>query len=84
MCGHEPCPIIHSLTLAHVLTDPHDHGCVVVHGHTIFEGVDERPNRIGIDTGAYRTGVLTSLGVEGDRRWYLATGEGSAREARRG
>ena len=27
--------------------------------------VDERPNRIGIDTGAYRTGVLTALGIEG-------------------
>ena len=24
-----------------------------------------RPNRIGIDTGAYRTGVLTALAIEG-------------------
>ena len=65
------------------LSDAHDHGCVVVHGHTIFEAVDERPNRIGIDTGAYRTGVLTALAVEGDRRWYLATGAGSAQDSRR-
>jgi serine/threonine protein phosphatase 1 len=55
------------------LSDAQDHGCVVVHGHTIFDGVDERPNRIGIDTGAYRTGILTAFAVEGERRWYLST-----------
>ena len=44
------------------LDDETDHGCVVVHGHTITEAVDERANRIGLDTGAYRTGVLTALG----------------------
>ena len=49
------------------LLDDSDHGFVVVHGHTICEQVEERPNRIGIDTGAYRTGVLTALGIEGDR-----------------
>ena len=56
------------------LFDESDHGCVVVHGHTITEEVEERRNRIGIDTGAYRTGVLTALAVEGERRWYLQTG----------
>jgi serine/threonine protein phosphatase 1 len=35
--------------------------------------VEERPNRIGIDTGAYRTGVLTALALEGTERWYLDT-----------
>jgi serine/threonine protein phosphatase 1 len=50
-----------------------DHGLVVVHGHTISEGVDERPNRIGIDTGAYRTGTLTALAIEGEDRWTLDT-----------
>src|SRR4249919_279329 len=50
-----------------------DHGMVVVHGHTISESVDERANRIGIDTGAYRTGVLSALAVEGARRWVLDT-----------
>jgi serine/threonine protein phosphatase 1 len=39
------------------LSDAKEHGFVVVHGHTIEEDVQERPNRIGIDTGAYRTGV---------------------------
>jgi len=56
------------------LFDDSDHGCIVVHGHTIREGVEERPNRIGIDTGAYRTGVLTALVIEGDQRRYLQTG----------
>src|SRR5436190_5158508 len=50
-----------------------DHGFVVVHGHTISDGVDERPNRIGIDTGAYRTGTLTALAMEGEERWTLDT-----------
>jgi serine/threonine protein phosphatase 1 len=57
------------------LADETDHGCVVVHGHTIREDVEERINRIGIDTGAYRTGVLTALAIEGDQRWYLDTRE---------
>ena len=51
-----------------------DHGFVVIHGHTISDGVDEQPNRIGIDTGAYRTGVLTALALEGEERWTLDTG----------
>jgi serine/threonine protein phosphatase 1 len=55
------------------LFDDTDHGCIVVHGHTINDEVQEKPNRIGIDTGAYRTGVLTALAIEGDRRWYLQT-----------
>lgn len=55
------------------LSDDSDHGFVVVHGHTITKGVDEQVNRIGIDTGAYRSGVLTALAIEGDRRWFLDT-----------
>jgi serine/threonine protein phosphatase 1 len=50
-----------------------DHGYVVVHGHTISEAVEERPNRIGIDTGAFASGRLTALGLEGTARWYLET-----------
>ena len=59
------------------LLDDTDHGCVVVHGHTISEEIDERQNRIGIDTGAYRTGVLTALVIEGEQRRYLQTSEAS-------
>ena len=55
------------------LSDDSDHGFVVVHGHTITREVDDRANRIGIDTGAYRTGILTALAIEGDQRWYLDT-----------
>jgi len=55
------------------LLDESDHGFIVVHGHTISEQVDERSNRVGIDTGAYRTGVLTALVVEGSERWLLDT-----------
>jgi serine/threonine protein phosphatase 1 len=50
-----------------------DHGAVVVHGHTIAEEVEERANRIGIDTGAFASGRLTTLGLEGGERWYLST-----------
>ena len=53
------------------LKDGSEHGFTVIHGHTISEQVEERANRIGIDTGAYRTGVLTALGLEGSDRWYL-------------
>ena len=55
------------------LVDETDHGFIVVHGHTISEEVDEHRNRIGIDTGAYRTGVLTALAIEGTDRWFLDT-----------
>jgi serine/threonine protein phosphatase 1 len=61
------------------LLDDRDHGVVVVHGHTISEEVDEQPNRIGIDTGAYRTGVLTALAIEGTERWLVDTQPPSAR-----
>jgi len=53
------------------LEHPGSHGAVVVHGHTIFKQPDIRPNRIGIDTGAYETGVLTALGLEGETRWLI-------------
>jgi serine/threonine protein phosphatase 1 len=55
------------------LHDESDHGRIVVHGHTISEEAELLPNRICIDTGAYRTGVLTALGVEDDERWLLQT-----------
>ncbi|MFN3990548.1 MAG: metallophosphoesterase family protein [Erythrobacter sp.] len=41
---------------------------VIVHGHTIFDRVMDCGNRIGIDTGAFRSGVLTALVLEGDQR----------------
>ncbi|TIX51270.1 metallophosphoesterase family protein [Alteraurantiacibacter aquimixticola] len=44
---------------------------VIVHGHTISDDPEDRGNRIGIDTGAYSTGRLTALVLEGARRRYL-------------
>lgn len=55
-----------------------DHGCVVVHGHSIRREVEFRPNRIGVDTGAFATGVLTALVLAGDRRDILQTGQARA------
>lgn len=50
-----------------------DFGHVVVHGHSIRAEPDNRPNRIGIDTGAYHTGRLTCLVLEADTRRFLHT-----------
>ena len=46
-------------------------GPVVVHGHTITDRPHVRHNRIGIDTGAYRSGRLTALGLQGTQRWLI-------------
>jgi serine/threonine protein phosphatase 1 len=62
------------------LFDETDHGFVVVHGHTISPKVDVRPNRIGIDTGAYRTGVLTAIAIERSRTWFVDTRQAASAE----
>lgn len=48
-------------------------GKMVVHGHSITEEIDVRSNRIGIDTGAFASGKLTAIGLEGEERWFLST-----------
>jgi serine/threonine protein phosphatase 1 len=53
-----------------------DHGAVIVHGHTITDEADLRPNRIGIDTGAYLSGRLTALVLEGTGRRLIEAREG--------
>jgi serine/threonine protein phosphatase 1 len=50
-------------------------GKMVVHGHSITEAVDERSNRIGIDTGAYYSNRLTAIGLQADKRWFLSTAD---------
>ena len=52
---------------------------VVVHGHTIFDRVMERGSRIGVDTGAFRSGVLTTLVLEGEHRRAIQTIERDGR-----
>jgi serine/threonine protein phosphatase 1 len=47
---------------------------MIVHGHSISPDVDQHPGRIGIDTGAYMSGRLTAIGLEGTDRWVIQTG----------
>jgi serine/threonine protein phosphatase 1 len=51
------------------------HGVIVVHGHSISMIPELLPNRIGIDTGAFSTGVLTALVLEDEEQRLLQTGE---------
>lgn len=53
------------------LDDVGDHGKMIVHGHTITPYPDEQANRLGIDTGAFKSGTLAALGLEGEERWFL-------------
>ncbi|AKM11860.1 serine/threonine protein phosphatase [Croceicoccus naphthovorans] len=62
------------------LSHPQTMDVCVVHGHTIREQIDIHapgrgksrwPNRIGIDTGAFRTGRLTAIGLQGTDRWFM-------------
>ncbi len=55
------------------------HPLMVVHGHHVTAAVDVRANRIGVDTGAYATGRLSCLVLEGTRRWLLDTRQGGPR-----
>ncbi|MFT4115666.1 metallophosphoesterase family protein [Bradyrhizobium sp.] len=51
-------------------------GKFIVHGHTPVETPDIRPNRINIDTGAYATGNLTLLSIEGSSMLPILAGAG--------
>lgn len=45
---------------------------MIVHGHSWSSSEPEvRPHRIGLDTGAYQTGVLTALRIDGDELHFL-------------
>ena len=48
-------------------------GKVVVHGHSIKPQPVVRSNRIGIDTGAFATGVLTCLVLAGAEQSFIQT-----------
>ncbi len=56
------------------LTSFIDFGAVIVHGHTPAAKPVFKPNRIGIDTGAYRTGVLTCLFITSEKIFVQDTG----------
>lgn len=55
------------------LSSPARHGKVIVHGHTIVEAPEIRPNRIAVDTGAYATGVLSAVVLDGVCQTFLNT-----------
>jgi serine/threonine protein phosphatase 1 len=57
------------------LSSEEHHGAMVVHGHTINDAAEQRDNRIGIDTGAYMSGVLTALALEGSGRRLIEARE---------
>ena len=62
------------------LSHPDPYGMVVIHGHTITDTPTDQGNRIGIDTGAYASGQLTALVLEGEARRYITAiddGEGN-------
>lgn len=50
------------------LEDPRNHGAVIVHGHSVTRNTEIRSNRICIDTGAYRTGLLSAIYLEGEKQ----------------
>jgi serine/threonine protein phosphatase 1 len=50
-----------------------DFGKIVVHGHTPMARPSQRPNRIGIDTGAWSSHRLTAAVLEGTGCRFLST-----------
>jgi len=48
------------------LSSNDDFGKIVIHGHTPTREIEVGPNRINIDTGAFATGRLTCLAIEGE------------------
>lgn len=48
------------------LNDKGPFGKVIVHGHTPMEEPQLTPHRLGVDTGAYATGVLTAIRLYGE------------------
>jgi len=48
------------------LLSSQDFGKIIIHGHTPTSEIELRSNRINIDTGAFATGRLTCLVIEGE------------------
>lgn len=53
------------------LNEPVSINKTIIHGHTVFKKPFVREKSIGIDTGAYATGVLTALILENDTCKFL-------------
>lgn len=57
------------------LSDPRDHGALIVHGHTALDMATHYGNRLNLDSGAAYGGPLSTVAIEG-RTAYLLTPEG--------
>ncbi|MCH8997742.1 MAG: serine/threonine protein phosphatase [Proteobacteria bacterium] len=55
------------------LRSKQEHGAIVVHGHSPRDRPDIQNHRIGIDTGAFATNILTCLVLEGTTKRFLST-----------
>jgi len=55
------------------IAEHHGFHLKVVHGHTIDKRPQQQHHRLGIDTGAYATGILTCAVFEEDRVRFLDT-----------
>jgi len=55
------------------LSSPRQHDYMIVHGHTPEAAPHKDKRRIGLDTGAYQTGVLTAAAINADGVEFLAT-----------
>lgn len=58
------------------LRKPWPESTVVVHGHTPVSEVEVDSNKIGVDTGAFATGILTALRLELDQRRLVQVSTG--------
>ncbi|WGT52181.1 metallophosphoesterase family protein [Thioclava nitratireducens] len=59
------------------LTDPRDHGALIVHGHTNIKAATHYGNRLNLDSGAGYGHPLSTVVIEGRDAWLL-TPEGRA------
>jgi serine/threonine protein phosphatase 1 len=57
------------------LSDPRDHGVLIVHGHTVVERPSHYGNRVNIDTGAGYGGPVTAIAIDGPEV-FLLTAQG--------
>jgi serine/threonine protein phosphatase 1 len=57
------------------LDHPHDHGALVVHGHTAIDAAQHFGNRLNIDSSVAYGGPLSAVVIEGRDAWLL-TGAG--------
>ncbi len=55
------------------LNSERNHGKIIVHGHTPSQEPEVMPNRINIDTGAFLTGRLTCVVLEGQGMRFIDT-----------